>query len=116
MRSTADGVQVVLDWDVLGGPHVVGTLHVEEARGTPVFSFEYDTTWLQDHRGVALDPDLAMVGGRTWPRPEQPNFGIFLDTSGRTKPSTSPLTCEVVSHILIVGRRDEGQKAALGPG
>ncbi len=88
MKPTADGVQVVLDWEELGGQHVVGTLHMEAARGTPVFSFEYDAGWLQDRRGLALDPDLALVRGRTWPRPEQANFGIFLDSApdrwGRT--------------------------------
>lgn len=88
MKPASDSVQVVLDWQELGGPHVVGTLHVEAARGTPIFSFTYDAKWLQDHRGVALDPDLALVRGRTWLRPGQPNFGIFLDSApdrwGRT--------------------------------
>lgn len=88
MKPTTDSVQVVLDWEVLGGQHLVGTLHMEATRGTPVFSFEYDAAWLHDHRGVALDPDLALVRGRSWPRPDQPNFGIFLDSApdrwGRT--------------------------------
>jgi serine/threonine-protein kinase HipA len=87
-KTTTDSVQVVLDWEALGGPTVVGTLHMEMARGSPVFSFEYDPAWLQDHRSVALDPDLALVRGRTWPRPDQPNFGLFLDSApdrwGRT--------------------------------
>ena len=88
MKATADSVQVVLDWEALGGQHAVGALHVAATRGTPVFSFEYDAGWLQDRRGLALDPDLALVRGRTWPRPDQPNFGIFLDSApdrwGRT--------------------------------
>ncbi|MBI5609347.1 MAG: type II toxin-antitoxin system HipA family toxin [Deltaproteobacteria bacterium] len=88
MKPVSDSVQVVVDWHELGGAHVVGTLHVEAARGTPVFSFEYDAAWLRDRRALALDPDLALVRGRTWPRPDQSNFGIFLDSApdrwGRT--------------------------------
>lgn len=88
MKPTTDSVQVVLDWEALGGQQVVGTLHMEATRSTPVFSFGYDAAWLHDHRGVALDPDLALVRGRSWPRPDQLNFGIFLDSApdrwGRT--------------------------------
>ncbi len=81
MKATADSVQVVLDWQAIGGQRLVGTLHMGVARGAPVFSFAYDDGWLRDHRGVALDPGLALLRGRIWPRPDQPNFGIFLDSA-----------------------------------
>jgi len=88
MKPASDSVQVVLDWEALGGPTLVGRLAVDAPRGLPLFSFAYDATWLRDHRGVALDPDLSLVPGRTWPRPRQPNFGVFLDSApdrwGRT--------------------------------
>ncbi len=88
MKAVADSVEVVLDWDALGGQRRVGTLHVDAARGVQVYSFEYDAAWLADNRGVPLDPDLALMRGRSWPRPNRDNFGVFLDSApdrwGRT--------------------------------
>lgn len=40
-------VYVYADWQGVNGPLFMGVLHAELLRGKEVFSFEYDTDWLQ---------------------------------------------------------------------
>lgn len=81
MKPASDTVEVVLDWEALGGPQGVGTLHREAARGASVVSFEYARSWLRNGLGLALDPDLSLVPGRTYTQPDRTDFGVFLDSS-----------------------------------
>ena len=43
--------------------------------------FTYDTAWLKNPRSFALDPALQLDSHPFFPRPDQGNFGIFLDSS-----------------------------------
>jgi serine/threonine-protein kinase HipA len=43
--------------------------------------FRYEPAWLRDPRAFALDPDLSLDEHPFFPRPDQGNFGIFLDSS-----------------------------------
>lgn len=81
MRQAADKVEVVLDWGGRGGPEVVGYLYNEATRGAAVMAFEYARSWLQQGRTWALDPELSLVPGRTYPPNRRNEFGLFLDSA-----------------------------------
>lgn len=50
-------VEVVLDVEHRGQQRM-GTLHRQRARGAEVYSFEFDSAWLDRADALALDPDL----------------------------------------------------------
>lgn len=81
MRAGRDTVHVTLDAPEFGAAQEVGQLHMEAARGAAVVAFEYNRIWLQTGRGFALDPDLALMPGRTYPPNERAHFGVFLDSA-----------------------------------
>jgi serine/threonine-protein kinase HipA len=66
----------------------MGTLHRQRARGSDVYSFEFDDEWLARGDTISLDPDLLPVPGRTYPSANRGQFGIFMDSApdrwGRT--------------------------------
>jgi serine/threonine-protein kinase HipA len=44
--------------------------------------FHYDKTWLtQQNIAFAIDPQLTLDAGPFFPKPEEGNFGVFLDSS-----------------------------------
>jgi serine/threonine-protein kinase HipA len=69
-------LEVWLDSD-LGPACQVGTLAHDRGQ----IRFHYDGRWLRDLRAFALDPDLSLDEHPFFPKPEQGNFGIFLDSS-----------------------------------
>lgn len=87
MTSQLHQVEVVLDVEHLG-QRPMGTLHRQRARGTEVYSFEFDAEWLARHDALALDPDLLLAPGRAYPPANRAQFGIFMDSApdrwGRT--------------------------------
>ena len=75
-------IEVWGDWHELGNPTLIGVLRASEARGKEVFSFEYDTGWLEEESFRSLDPDLQLYSGPQYLDGEtRPNFGLFLDSS-----------------------------------
>lgn len=80
-------VDVILDIESLG-PHKMGVLHRQAARGGDVYSFEFDLDWMARRDPISLDPDLAPMPGRAYPPAGRAQFGIFMDSSpdrwGRT--------------------------------
>lgn len=38
------------DWESLGQPTLIGVLNVDLLKGKEIFSFEYDTEWLQTQK------------------------------------------------------------------
>lgn len=75
--SAPDSVlEVWLDCD-LGAPSLVGTLAHDRGQ----IRFNYERAWLREARAFALDPDLSLDEAPFFPKPEQGNFGIFLDSS-----------------------------------
>ena len=79
--AAAEAIEVVLDWTEVGGEKSVGVLHMQPTRGNAVLSFEYTRSWLSEGRGLALDPDLDLLPGRTFPRQDRSDFGVFLDSA-----------------------------------
>ena len=76
MSGQGHVLEVWLDCD-LAPPCRVGTLSHDRGQ----VRFRYDRVWLSDPRAFALDPDLSLDDQPFFPKPEQGNFGIFLDSS-----------------------------------
>jgi len=75
-------LHVYADWHGLNGPVYMGVLGAELLRGKEIFSFEYDTNWLQSGQAQLLDPDLQLYAGTQYlNNQDKSNFGMFLDSS-----------------------------------
>lgn len=75
-------IVVYADWKGLNGPVLMGFLYAELLRGKEIFSFEYDSTWLQSKQALLLDPELQLYPGIQYLKDDKKyNFGIFLDSS-----------------------------------
>ena len=65
-------------------PRKLGTLFVENLRGSEHSSFQFDNAFLADactSQILMLDPDLSLVKGRQFPAAGKSTFGIFSDSS-----------------------------------
>jgi serine/threonine-protein kinase HipA len=62
-------------------PVFIGALSATASRGKEVFSFEYDSQWLNQKNRFVLDPALDFLTGHHYAPLDQSNFGIFLDSS-----------------------------------
>ena len=80
-KRTQRDIEVYADWTGLPQPNLVGVLHATPARGKEIFSFEYDPQWLQQSAATLLDPALQFFPGIQYAPIDQPNFGLFLDSS-----------------------------------
>ena len=74
-------VEVVLDADFIGNACPVGTLFRAAAHGRETFSFAYDRAWLDRPDAFAIDPDLQMHGGESYPADGTGVFRVFLDSA-----------------------------------
>jgi serine/threonine-protein kinase HipA len=72
---------VFADWLGLNGPRIMGNLKVNRIRGKEIFAFEYDHIWLKSNHKAHLDPHLQLYTGSQYIKNDQPNFGLFLDSS-----------------------------------
>lgn len=80
MANERRTVQVFADWESLGGPRLMGRLHSTPSRGKAVFSFEYESAWLQSGEAQRMDPKLDLFSGPQYPTSGHDNFGVFLDS------------------------------------
>ena len=62
-------------------PQLMGSLRYQPAPAGGIFSFEYDSAWLESPEAFVFDPDLSLVEGAQYPASERASFGIFLDSS-----------------------------------
>lgn len=74
-------VEVVLDADFLDAACPVGTLFQVAAHGRETFSFSYDQAWLQRPDAFAIDPDLQLYGGESYPADGTGVFRTMLDSA-----------------------------------
>lgn len=74
-------LDVVLDDATLGPPVTVGSLQRERGGSSEAISFTYDTDYLAQRRNVAIDPELPLLPGYSYPARGRPLFGIFRDTA-----------------------------------
>jgi serine/threonine-protein kinase HipA len=81
MAAIRQTIDVWADWEALGAPTHLGTLHVTPARGHEVFSFEYADSWLAAGHLLPLDPNLPLVRGIQYVPTARVSFGAFLDSS-----------------------------------
>jgi serine/threonine-protein kinase HipA len=74
-------VLVFAHWETLKDPTFMGRLSIASSRGKEVFSFEYDQDWIKTDFAQILDPNLGFFEGPQYPKEDQANFGLFLDSS-----------------------------------
>jgi len=82
-------IYVYADWPFKNSQNVqplwMGTLFVNESRGSELFSFSYTNDWLEKIQDNALifqfDPELFLYKGRQYPSMGKNLFGIFMDSS-----------------------------------
>lgn len=68
------------DWESLVQPTLIGVLNVDLLKGKEIFSFEYDTEWLQTQKFSFFDPDLQLYKGRQYTQQNKELFGFFTDS------------------------------------
>jgi serine/threonine-protein kinase HipA len=81
-QSEKRQVYVYADWKELKKPVLMGVLQSVLLRGKEVFSFDYDSSWINSKHAHSLDPDLFLFKGTQYlNNSKKSNFGIFLDSS-----------------------------------
>ena len=75
-QMPATQLEVWLDAGIVDTAIRVGNLYNDRGQ----IRFEYDKAWLAHPHAFALDPALGLDGGAFFPRAEDGNFGIFLDS------------------------------------
>ena len=81
MESRNKNILVYANWKGLSQSTLLGVLSVQLLRGKEVFSFEYDSAWLQSNFSLVLDPSLGFFSGKQFLSEGKINFGLFLDSS-----------------------------------
>jgi serine/threonine-protein kinase HipA len=81
MSGRRKSVQIYVDTEAAAEPVLMGTLHAQSGGGPEIFSFEYDSTWLEREQAFSFDPDLQLLRGAQYPVRTRNNFGLFLDSS-----------------------------------
>lgn len=66
------------DWESLVQPTLIGVLNVDLLKGKEIFSFEYDTEWLQTQKFSFFDPDLQLYKGRQYTQQNKELFGFSI--------------------------------------
>lgn len=74
-------LDVVLGDATLGPTAVVGSLRCERRGSTDVVSFEYGGDYLGTKRAIAIDPQLPLLPGPSYPARRQLLFGVFRDAA-----------------------------------
>lgn len=64
-----------------GTPVLMGVLNVSEVRGKEIFSFEYDSEFLDSDWAIQIDPNLKLYSGPQYVPDNQVIFGMFLDSA-----------------------------------
>lgn len=86
MAERRKTIEVHADWQGIGGPILMGSLHISPGRRGELFSFEYDQGWLASGFAQQIDPRLQLFAGEQ--HSPGRSFGLFLDSSpdrwGRT--------------------------------
>lgn len=81
MSQNSTTIYVYADWLGVREPVLMGRLNSQAVRGKELFSFEFDTRWLNLLTSQILDPDLQLYPGRQYADSARGHFGIFLDSS-----------------------------------
>lgn len=81
MNNTSKNIFVYADWQELKTPTLMGCLNIQLVRGKEIFSFEFDSEWLESKSLQILDPDLQFYSGRQYSHSGKNVFGLFLDSA-----------------------------------
>ena len=77
--NKADHFIVIAGW--LPEQPQIGTCYIDRARGTEVFSFEYERGWISSYPDFFLDPDLRPIPGRQYVPIGKSCFGFLSDAA-----------------------------------
>lgn len=72
-------ITVLAAFDWLNNEEIIGTLGHERLRGSDIYSFEYSSTWLTNHKGLLLSDDLKPYSGIQYNFVPDKLFGCFSD-------------------------------------
>lgn len=74
-------VEVYAGWMPIDAPLLIGQLTFSETNRGSVFSFAYDTSFLNSDHRLQIDPLLTLHSGELYNDSTDRNFRIFLDSS-----------------------------------
>lgn len=77
--NKTDHFKVVAGW--LPSQPQIGTCYIDRARGTEVFSFEYERSWISRYPDLFIDPDLQPMPGRQYTPRGKSCFGFLSDAA-----------------------------------
>lgn len=77
--NKTDHFKVVAGW--LPSQPQIGTCYIDRARGTEVFSFEYERSWISRYPDLFIDPDLQPMPGRQYTPKGKSCFGFLSDAA-----------------------------------
>ncbi len=74
-------IMVFAHWEGMENSMLMGILQATPTRGKEIFSFEYNSEWLNSGMAQQIDPDLQLYSGPQYLGEPKSNFGLFLDSS-----------------------------------
>ena len=74
-------IMVFAHWKGMENSMLMGILQATPTRGKEIFSFEYNSEWLNSGMAQQIDPDLQLYSGPQYLGEPKSNFGLFLDSS-----------------------------------
>lgn len=87
MSTDRTNIYVFAHWEGMDTPELIGVLSAQQTKARKVFSFAYDSKWLNSKAQHLIDPDIQFYSGQQFPY-QKDNFGVILDsmpdTWGRT--------------------------------
>lgn len=81
MPQDKTAIYVFAHWVGMKEPQLMGVLSAHQTRGgRKNFSFEYAQEWFLYEKPLIIDPDLELYEGPQYPKSDEQNFGVFLDS------------------------------------
>lgn len=77
--NNTDHFKIIAGW--LPDQPLIGICYIDRARGTEVFSFEYERSWIPRYPDLLIDPDLQPMPGRQYTPKGKSCFGFLSDAA-----------------------------------
>lgn len=71
-------VEIIAGWE--NPEEIIGTLSISKAHGKEIVSIEMNPLWMEEHRGIFLDPDVSAYRGKQYPPADKTLFGFLSDS------------------------------------
>lgn len=83
----------------------IGTCYIDSARGTEVFSFEYERSWISRYPDLFLDPDLQPMPGRQYVPKGKSCFGFLSDAAPDRRGTFPDFLLSRHSRLILLSSR-----------